>query len=132
MGKVGKPKHVRTKDMAELVELGAANQMPHHEIAKVLGISTHTLRRYYKPELATSHLRAKLQMGGKLYNTGMKGDVRAMKHWLALRGGPEWKPLPVSLHHSGPAGGVIPVATAVAKISDDDAMNAYHQLCKGE
>jgi hypothetical protein len=34
--------------------------------------------------------------------------------------------------HSGPHGGAIPIASASANISDDDAMKSYQRLLKGE
>lgn len=128
----GRPRHVRSPETAHLVELGAANQTPHHELAKLLGIGIHVLRREYRRELETSHIKAKLKMGGRLYNAGMAGNVKAMAHWLGLRGGPEWRPLPLEHRHGGPGGGAIPLATATAKITDEDAMKAYLKLCNDE
>jgi hypothetical protein len=114
------------------VILGATNAMPHHEIARVLGIGIHTLRRDYGPELRTSRLRAKMKMGGRLYNAGMAGNTKAMIHWLSMRGGEEWKPRPLDHRLSGPAGGAIPIAAAAVAITDDEAMKTYMRLCREE
>lgn len=126
----GRPRHQPTKEFRELVELGAANAMPHHEIARVLGIGIKTLRREYYRELRTAGLKAKLKMGGRLFNAGMAGNTKAMIHWLSMRGGDEWKPLPLRHQHGGPDGGAIPIAAAAVAITDDEAMKTYLRLTR--
>jgi hypothetical protein len=114
------------------VTLGATNAMPHHEIARVLGIGIHTLRKHYGTELRTSRLRAKMKVGGRLFNAAMAGNTKAMIHWLAMRGGEEWKPRPLDHRLSGPAGGAIPIAAAAVAITDDDAAKTYMALVREE
>lgn len=128
----GRPQYQPTKEHRELVELGAANAMPHHEIARVLGIGIHTLRRVYGRQLRVARLKAKMKMGGRLFNAGMAGNTKAMIHWLSMRGGDEWKPLPLRHQHGGPDGGVIPIAAAAVAITDDDAMKTYLRLTREE
>lgn len=128
----GRPRHQPNKETRELVELGAANAMPHMEIARVLGIGIHTLRREYGRELRVARLKAKLKMGGRLFNAGMAGNTKAMIHWLSMRGGDEWKPPALKHQHSGPNGAAIPIAAAAVAITDDDAMKTYLRLTREE
>jgi len=128
----GRPPHQPTKETRRLVAMGARGATPHHEIARALGIGIHTLRRDYKTELRTARIYAKMKMGARLYNAGMKGNVKAMIHWLSMRGGDEWKPRPVDHHLSGPAGGAIPIAAAAVAITDDDAAKTYMALVREE
>lgn len=126
----GRPLHHPTKEIREMVELGAASGAPHHEIARAVGIGIHTLRREYGKELRTARIKAKLKMAGRLFNAGMAGNTKAMIHWLSMRGGDEWKPLPLRHQHGGPDGGAIPIAAAAVAITDDEAMKTYLRLTR--
>lgn len=116
---------MRTQETAELVALAASQQTPHHDIARILGIGDHILLREYGEELQTARIRARLKMGGRLFNMGMAGNVKAAIYWLQTQGGPEWRPPPQALQHSGPQGGAIPLAAVTAEATDQDAMTTY-------
>lgn len=130
-GRDGRPPYEPNDEHRALVILGAENGMPHHDIARILRIGIHTLRRHYRRELRESLLRARLRAGGKLFKMGVEeGNVKALVHWLSMRGGEAWKPPAIDHHHSGPNGGVIPIAAAAVAITDDDAAKTYMALIR--
>jgi len=57
--------HVPTPQARRTAELLSANGIPQHEIAKLLRIAPHTLRKHYRAELARGSIRASAQVGGE-------------------------------------------------------------------
>ena len=64
----------------------------HEEIALCVrdGISPKTLRKHFKRELETGKLVANREVGKRVFQNAIKGDIQAQKWWLACRA--DWKP----------------------------------------
>mgnify|MGYP000090983498 CR=1 FL=1 len=79
------------------VEAMAAYGIPEADIAKVVEIDPKTLRRHYRSELDTGHIKANSRMAENLYRKAM-GDgpqaVTATIFWLKTRA--RWKETTVS------------------------------------
>ena len=59
------------------------------DVAKVMGISENTLRKYYSLELDTAHTEATASMAYTVFKAGLE-DWRAALKWLQMRAG--WVP----------------------------------------
>jgi len=79
------------------VEAMAAYGVPESDIARVIGIDPKTLRRHYRDELATGHIKANSRVAESLYRKAL-GDgsqsVTAAIFWLKTRA--HWKETIVS------------------------------------
>ena len=72
------------------VDAMAAYGVPEESIAKVLGISPHTLRKYFRDELDTAHVKANSAVAQSLYRKATgdgAGSVVAAIFWLKTRAG---------------------------------------------
>lgn len=77
---------------------------------RTITISVPTLRKAFKEDLAHGHEQVKAAMIASLVKQGLAGNVNAIKYWLSLRGGPEWRPImPVG---GGEDEGGTPIASA--------------------
>lgn len=96
-----------TDDHRKTVDAMAAYGVPEEAIARVLGISDRTLRKYFKETLATAHIKANSAVAQSLYRKAI-GDgpqsVTAAIFWAKTRMG--WRerdfvfdpaPLPLKL-----------------------------------
>jgi hypothetical protein len=60
-------------------------------IAKVLGVSNHTLRKGCGQELKHGHETVMAHISAALVRAALSGNVFAQRYWLATHGGPEWR-----------------------------------------
>lgn len=59
---------------------------PQDIIAKIIGIDSVSLTKYYSNELEVSLSEANANVANKLYQKALAGDVTAMMFWLRTRG----------------------------------------------
>ena len=77
--------HKPTDEARKLVQLHATIGTPQETIAKVLGIDSKTLRKYYRQELDTALAKANATIGGALFNKAKGGDTTAQIFWMKTR-----------------------------------------------
>ena len=83
----GTPPHEPTKAQRDTVVLHAMVGTPQEDIARVIGISDRTLRKYYRDELDLALAKANATIGGSLFNKAKNGDTSAQIFWLKTRAG---------------------------------------------
>ena len=91
MKKLTKPPHEPTDATRQTVQLHATVGTPQEDIARVLGIDSKTLRKYYRDELDLASAKANASVGGALFNKAKGGDTAAMIFWMKTRA--QWKEL---------------------------------------
>ena len=94
----GRPPHEPTRDSRRLVEHHAATGTLHQQIAKLVGVSLNTLKKYYAEELELGLARANAVISGTLFAEAKKGNITACIFWLKTRAG--WRET-AKLEHSG-------------------------------
>jgi hypothetical protein len=80
--------HEPTEKDRKTVESMAGYGIPPDEIARVIGISVPTMRKWYAYELDTGHIKANSQVAQSLYQKAMgsgQGAVTACIFWLKVR-----------------------------------------------
>jgi len=89
--------HIPDPGQRRQVEAMAAYGVPERDIARVLAIDPKTLRRHYRDELDTGHIKANSKVAESLYRKAL-GDgaqsVTAAIFWLKTRA--QWKETVVS------------------------------------
>lgn len=86
----GRPQHVPTDRDRKQVEVMSGMGITHEDIARVIGISSPTLRRHYATELRTGATRANVEVAASLYRQATdkaKPNVIAGIFWLKARAG---------------------------------------------
>lgn len=86
----GRPRHEPTEQQRKQVEMMAGCGLVPDDIARVLGISAPTLRKWYINELETGHIKASAAVAASLYQKAMgkgQGSVTAAIFWLKCRCG---------------------------------------------
>jgi hypothetical protein len=86
----GRPPHEPSEKDRKTVESMAGYGIPPDDIARVIGISAPTLRKWYSHELETGHIKANSQVAQSLYQKAMgsgQGAVTACIFWLKVRAG---------------------------------------------
>jgi hypothetical protein len=86
--KPGRPPHEPSEKDRKQVEAMASYGVPELDIARVIGISAPTLRKWYSYELATGHIKANSMIAQSLYNKALgngNGAVAACIFWLKVR-----------------------------------------------
>jgi hypothetical protein len=101
---MGRPFHEPQPSTRRQVEAMAGFGVPEIDIARVVGIDPKTLRKHYRDELDTGHVKANAKVAENLYRkaTGEGREaVTAAIFWLKTRAG--WKE--TAIHEvSGPEG----------------------------
>lgn len=87
--KGGRPPFKPTDAQRKQVEAMAAYGVPEEDIARVVDISPHTLRKYFRDELDTAHAKANASVAESLFKQAKSGNVTAQIFWLKCRAG--WK-----------------------------------------
>jgi hypothetical protein len=90
VNKTNHPKHMPSAEQRKQVEAMAAYGIPELDIARVIGISHPTLRKWYLTELQTGHIKANSMVAQSLYQKAMgsgQGAVTACIFWLKCRAG---------------------------------------------
>lgn len=78
-------RYVPSKKDRNDVEFMIAAGIKEGDIARILGISTETMTKYFEYELATGLAKKNKVMADSLYQTGKKGNVTAQIFWLKTR-----------------------------------------------
>lgn len=81
--KGGRPPFEPTEMQRRQVAIAAGGGMTHEAIAAALGISPPTLRKYFAQELIEMASKRRIEALNKLYRLGMKGNVSALKTYIA-------------------------------------------------
>lgn len=81
--KAGRPSYKPTAELRRKVSNAAGGGMSHDEIATALGISRNTLETYYRKELDQVAFRKRMDVLDAQQRAAMKGNVAAMKAYLA-------------------------------------------------
>ena len=82
---MAKPRHQKTKALADTVALHAMVGTPQDIIASILKIDLKTLHKYYREELDESSAKATATIGGALFNKAKNGDTAAQIFWMKTR-----------------------------------------------
>lgn len=119
-----KPHEPTDKDRKQ-VTLMAGIGLTHDQIAKIVGVSDETLRKYYAEELETAVSKMNAQVAQNLFSIATSkapGAVSAACFWMKTRAG--WREVDRK-EITGPNGGPIQV-THVLDVSglDDDQLDA--------
>lgn len=88
--KVGRPPHERNEKIAKQIKTLSAMGIPDFDIAKVIGLSSPTMRKYYTAELEIGHIEANAQVAQSLYRLATdqnKPNVAAAIFWMKCRAG---------------------------------------------
>lgn len=101
------------KQIAE-VEAYAAVGVPHHDIARLIGISTHTLLKHYEHQLGVGKAKANAQVAKSLFRQAIDGNISAAIFWLKAQAG--WREVQVVEHTGGTTLNVINADTVKAKL----------------
>lgn len=87
---MSRPPHEPSEKDRKTVESMTGYGVPEDDIARVLGVSRPTLRKWYSHELDTGHIKANSQVAQSLYQKAMgsgQGAVTACIFWLKVRAG---------------------------------------------
>ena len=90
--KNGRPPFAPTCEQRDLVEEMAGFGVPYDDIARLIGCSAPTLRKYFEAELAAGTAKANLKVARTMYNRaidekGGRDSVIAGIFWLKCRAG---------------------------------------------
>jgi len=96
-----KPPHAPTDAQRQTVQLHTTVGTIQPVIARLLGITEKTLRKYYRDELDLAKAKANATIGGALFNKAKGGDTTAMIFWMKTQAG--WKETSI-VEGSGPNG----------------------------
>ena len=114
----GRPQHEPSADQRRQVMAMAGYGVPESDIATVLEIDPKTLRKHYRTELDTRHIRGNSKVAESLYQKAT-GDgpaaVTAAIWWSKARMG--WKET-VATELYGKDGGPVMIVTGVARAGD--------------
>lgn len=89
---LGRPPFAPTREQRDLVEEMAGFGVPFDDIARLIGCSAPTLRKYFEDELAAGTAKANLKVARTMYNRaidekGGRDSVIAGIFWLKCRAG---------------------------------------------
>ena len=87
---MGRPPHAPEVFHRRQVEAMAGYGIPEIDIARVLGMDPKTLRKYYREELDTGHVKANAKIAESLFRKATGDDrqsITAAIYWLTTRAG---------------------------------------------
>jgi hypothetical protein len=90
ISKMGRPAHSYDEKTAKQIKMLAAMGVPDFDIAKVVGMSSPTMRKYYTAELEVGHIEANAQVAQSLFKQATNTDkpnVAAAIFWMKCRAG---------------------------------------------
>lgn len=124
-----KPHEPTEKDRKQ-VSLMAGIGLKHDQIAKVVGVSDETLRKYYREELDTGEARMNAMVAQNLYSIATSkgtGSVAAAIFWMKTRAG--WREKD-RLEITGADGGSVKIESSVvdSRELDADQRNALRNI----
>ena len=88
--KMGRKPHEREEKTALQIKTLAGMGIPDFDIAKVIKMSSPTMRKYYMVELETGHIEANAKVAQSLFKQATNADkpnVSAAIFWLKCRAG---------------------------------------------
>ena len=86
--KQGRPPFQPTDEQREQVITMSSHGVPHRQQAPLIGCSSpKTLRKHFREELNTGKIQANAKVAGALYQSALKGNVKAQTFWLKTVGG---------------------------------------------
>jgi len=85
--KRGRPAHEPNEVTRQTVLMHMALGTTITDIAKLLGITTRTLKKYYREELNFGKAKANASVAGKLFNKALNGDTTAAIFWMKASAG---------------------------------------------
>jgi hypothetical protein len=90
MAQMGRKPHEPTEKDRLAAETMSSYGIPELDIARVIGVNVHTLRKWYQYELETGHIKANSMVAQSLYQKAIgnsSGAVTACIFWLKVRAG---------------------------------------------
>jgi hypothetical protein len=105
----GRPPHVPTDQTRWQVEMMAGYGVPQMQIARAIGVSDETLRKYYRREFDLGVIKANAAVAETLFRQAISGDTGALIWWTKCRMG--WRAPKQEMEHSGTVS--VSVATAL-------------------
>jgi hypothetical protein len=90
INKGGRPPHEYSDKLAKQIKMLSAMGVPDFDIAKVVGLSGPTMRKYYTAELEVGHIEANAQVAQSLFRQATnsnKPNVAAAIFWMKCRAG---------------------------------------------
>lgn len=85
--KVGRKPFAPTEEQRYTVSLMAGIGIVHDEIAKCVGISDETLRKYFREELDTGKVKTIARVADSLVRQALAGNITAAIYYLKTQGG---------------------------------------------
>lgn len=104
----GRQPFVPTDAQRDLVEVWRGTGIAPEDIARQIGISLHTLRKYFPDEMAHGQTTLISKIGGKVVAEALSGNFQAMKFYLANFGEGRWTEKS-KVEHSGSDGGPLAI-----------------------
>jgi hypothetical protein len=137
VNKGGRPPYEPTDKDRKQVTMMCGLGLTHDQIARIVGISDETLRKYYDDELKTGASRANAQVAQNLFTIATSrdtGSVAAAIFWMKTRAG--WRET-IHTEITGKDGGPIQTEAKVIDASalsaeEREAMRAVLLLAKGK
>ena len=85
---MGRPPYEPTAQGRRQVEALAGYGVPHHMIARIVGVAEHTLRKYYDDQLKDGEAKATAKVAQTLFQRATEGrELAACIFWLKARAG---------------------------------------------
>ena len=115
--------HEPTDQTRKTVEAMTAYGIPQAEIARVIGVSIVTMRKYYRDEIDTAAAKANARVAERLYKTAIsdgREGVTAAIFWLKTRAG--WRETNRT-EVTGPDGGPVAI-TEIRRVIVDPKKDA--------
>jgi hypothetical protein len=78
-------KHRPDDQTRGVAERAASLGFTEPQIGTLIGVSDRTLRKHYRRELATGHLKANYEVGKRLFQKCIEGDKAALIFWAKCR-----------------------------------------------
>jgi hypothetical protein len=88
-GRIGNPPHEVTDELRARVQNLAAGGSCQEDMALILGMSVDTLQRHYRLDMDLGKAKAVANMGQRIYQMGMAGNVAAAIFYQKTQG--RWK-----------------------------------------
>jgi hypothetical protein len=125
--KRGRPAHEPNEVTRQTVLMHMALGTTITDIAKLLGITTRTLKKYYREEINFGTSKANAEVARSLFNKAIGGDTRAAEFWLKANAG--WSDKQ-SLEVSG-ENGTSPVNKVEIEVIGDERKGKKPKQIKG-
>ena len=120
----GRPPYEPTEKDRRIVESMIAYGVTTQEVARVIGISPHTMYKYFRDELETSAVKANSKVAETAYAMAVSGKCPAATFfWLKCRA--QWRET-THLEHTGFDGN--PITMIHSNMTEQEASAAYARI----